>query len=115
MVRSTKGTRAPGWIADYLRDWWPLAEKTGTGRRGTDILNTPGVVWEVKTAAEFKPTGFIGQAQRHAGSSGALAIAVYVPNGIGRESIGASLAIVPLAVMMQLLEQTEYAPAKVTP
>lgn len=105
-----RGVRAQHWIANYLRRWWPLAEAVGSGRRGTDVLNTPGVSWEVKTANEFRPVGYVKQAAANCG--GALPIVVYIPNGTGEKTVENALAIVPLHLMAALLEDAGYTPKK---
>jgi hypothetical protein len=106
-----RGVRLQNALADYLRQWWPLAESTGSGRHGTDVTNTPGVVWECKTAAEFLPARFCRQAQAAAGSTGAVPVTVYFPPGFGAGSTGSVLAIMPLERMMGLLCEAGYAVA----
>jgi len=61
-----RGLNLQNGLARYLQSWWPSAESAGAGRPGTDILGTPGVVWENKTADEFSPLAFVRQAQAHA-------------------------------------------------
>ena len=65
-----RGRALPNALARYLSAWWPNAESTGAGRQGTDILGTPGVVWEAKTARDwkrdFRPAAWVRQAETHA-------------------------------------------------
>lgn len=103
-----RGIRSQHWLADYLAKWWPLAEAVGSGRRGTDVLNTPGVAWENKACAEFKPTGFIRQATATAGKN--LPVAVYWPTGCGQKSVEYTLAIVTYPQLKQLLDDAGYTP-----
>ena len=125
-----RGNALPNALARYLRLWWPFAEPAGAGRNGTDILGTPGVVWEVKTAVEFKrdfkPTMWVEQAKRHAalhpvallGEDGRdtgrmewhadIPVVVYFPKGVGAANVGNAMAIVPLHVQMQLLQEAGY-------
>jgi len=112
-------------LAAYLAAWWAHAESTGAGRQGTDVTGTPGVVWECKTASEFKrdfrPAAWVAQARSHmigdntrpGGTYGSLPIVVYFPPGIGEMNVDAALAIVPMHVLMQLLEEAGYAPGKI--
>lgn len=109
-MTTRKSSRAPWWLAIYLRRWWPNATPAGFGARGSDVKNTKGVVWEIKTGKEFKPTGFVAQAKAYAG--GQLPIVVYVPNGVGEKSIEFALAIVPVHLMMDLLVEAGYTPTK---
>ena len=103
-----KGVNAQRWVAEYLQAWWPLAEAVGSGRHGTDILNTPGVAWEVKTAAEFRPLTFVKQA--HAFSGADLPIVVYIPVGCAERRIASALSIMPLSRQMGLLAEAGYTP-----
>ncbi len=103
-----RGLRLQNALAAYLSHWWPLAESAGAGRNGTDVTNTPGVVWESKTAREFKPAAFVRQARAAAG--GALPVVVYWPDGCGAGSAASALAIMPLGRLMEILEAGEYTP-----
>ena len=109
-------------LARYLSAWWPSAESAGAGRQGTDILGTPGVVWECKTAREFRPLEWCRQARRHAidiprmGSVLDVAVTVYFPPaedgmaGIGEKNAGIALAMMPLEDMVELLIEAGYGP-----
>jgi hypothetical protein len=111
-----RGNRLQNALAAYLTGWWPHAESAGAGRNGTDVLGTPGVVWECKTAmefkAEFKPTVWMRQAEAHArvASVASVPVVVYFPPGIGEGNTANTLAIVPLRVLMQLLTEGKYTP-----
>ena len=117
-------------LARYLTAWWPHAESAGAGRNGSDVLGTPGVVWECKTAYDFKrdfrPAAWVKQAKQHATDCGCtdslacapgcdgqrgdpdLPVVVYFPPGIGEANTGNALAIVPLHVQVQLLKEAGY-------
>ena len=120
-------------LARYLTSWWPHAESAGAGRNGSDVLGTPGVVWECKTAYDFKrdfrPAAWVKQAQSHADAAwlshiaedearGAptgkvdyappVPVVIYFPAGIGEANTGNALAIVPLHVQVQLLKEAGY-------
>ena len=107
-----KGNAAAGWIAAYLRNWWPDAEKTPNGRPGADIENTPGVAWEIKTGTTWR-SEWIAQASRN--SAGQLAPVIYLPPGLGERSVAQAHAVVPLQVFMQLLIQAGWAPMPADP
>jgi hypothetical protein len=121
-----RGNRLQNALAGWLRAWWPHAESAGAGRQGTDVLGTPGVVWECKTASEFKrdfrPAQWVAQARQHAHKTmpsvhGTIVhedvpVVVYFPPGIGEANVDAALAIVPMHVLMQLLTQAGYTPAQ---
>lgn len=124
-----RGRALPNAFAAYLRAWWPLAESTGAGRQGTDVINTPGVVWELKTARDwkrdFRPAAWVRQAEQHAlcncklmcapgcdGDSGNVPVTVYFPAGIGAANCGNTLAIVPVHVLMRLLDEAGYTPQR---
>ena len=105
-------------LARYLSAWWPSAESAGAGRQGTDILGTPGVVWECKTAREFRPLEWCRQAKSHVGRqvwSGVeypwqVPVTVYWPDGIGEKSAAAAIAMMPLEDMVELLIEAGYGP-----
>lgn len=117
-----RGLRLQNALAAYLTRWWPSAESAGAGRKGTDVLGVPGVVWENKTADEFRPLEFVRQAQGHAQRSNsrkpgtalcspadeAIPVAVYWPRGTGKESADVTIAMLPLGVLVRLLREAGY-------
>jgi len=107
-VSRNRGRRYELLLAAYLRRWWPNAEAPPPSRPGSDVLGTPGLTWENKTAAKFSPLEFSRQALRHSGSSGDLPIVVYWPPGVGEQSAGGTLAILPLHHMIRLLREAGY-------
>jgi hypothetical protein len=108
-VSRARGNVLQNALARYLTAWWPHAESTGAGRNGADVLGTPGVAWECKTADTFRPVEFCRQARRNAPGI-ALPVVVYWPRGVGEQSADVALAIVPLGLMMDLLVAAGYAP-----
>lgn len=108
-----RGNHLQNALAAYLSQWWPHAESAGGGRNGTDVLGTPGVVWECKTAADFKrdfrPAAWVTQAAGH-GITGDVPVVVYFPPGIGAANTRHAMTIVPLHVLMRLLMDGAYAP-----
>lgn len=122
-----RGNRLQNALAAYLTRWWEHAESAGAGRNGTDVLGTPGVVWEAKTAVDFKrdfrPAAWVKQAVGHADGAPLMwhgepalpvPVVVYFPPGIGEQNTANSLAIMPLHVLMRLLEEAEYTPARIS-
>lgn len=107
MATRRKGISAPSWVADFIRPWWPRAEAVTIGVRGTDIIRTPGIAWEVKTANEFRPNTFVKQAKSHAGSA-QIPVVVYIPNGCGPANVEYALAILPLHRLVDILDDGGY-------
>jgi len=111
-VSRARGLVLQNALARYLGAWWPSAESAGAGRPGSDVLGTPGVVWENKTATDFKrdfkPTAWMKQCAGHA-ANGDIPVTVYWPKGVGEERPGGALAIVPLPELVDLLREAGYA------
>jgi len=117
-MSDARGRALQNALAAYLTRWWPHAESAGAGRQGSDVLGTPGVVWECKTArnfkADFRPVAWVEQSRRHAVSYGdpwddsPVPVTVYYPNGVGEAKTEHALAIVPLHVLMHVLEEAGY-------
>ena len=84
-----RGNRAAGWVADYLRPWWPAAEKTPNGRRGADLLGTPGVSFEIKTGRTWR-NEWVNQAAGYPG----VCVLVWLPPGIGPKTVGLAFAMI---------------------
>lgn len=109
-MTADRGKRAARWVAEWLAPWWPSAEATPGGRNGADLLGTPGVAWEVKTEADWRPAGALAQAARNA-RPGQLPIVIYLPPGVGRDTVAARAHIVMAPeVVMALLVAAGYAP-----
>jgi hypothetical protein len=106
-----RGIRLQNALARYLSDWWPSAESAGSGRPGSDILGTPGVAWECKTARQFRPAGWVRQAKAHAITRGIVPVVVYWPDGVGESTPGAAMAILPLPELIDLLAAGGYTSA----
>lgn len=96
-------------LARYLGQWWPLAESAGAGRPGTDISGTPGIVWENKTAREWRPAQWVRQAAGHRTAASDIPVVAYWPDGVGSQRPNCVMAIVPLPVMVRLLLEAGYA------
>lgn len=117
-----RGTRLQNALTDYLRNWWPDAESAGSGRQGRDVLHTPGVWWENKTAAdgEHRPGQFMRQAVRGAAETGNekyqirgdIPVVVWWPPGVGGARPELAVAMLPLPELMDLLVLAEYAPER---
>lgn len=60
---------------------WPHATSAGSGRAGTDVLNTPDIACEVKARANLDPHAWVKQAEGAA--DGRLPFAVARMNGQG--------------------------------
>ena len=107
-----RGIRLQNALARYLTAWWPSAESAGSGRPGSDILGTPGIVWECKTAREFRPGEWVRQAREHAKDKGwpgyALPVVVYWPDGVGEGTPQCAMAIMPLPDLAAVLAAAGY-------
>jgi hypothetical protein len=95
-------------LAKYLSAWWPSAESTPNGRAGSDVLGTPGIVWENKTARAFRPAEWVRQAKGH-GRAGVMPVVVYWPDRVGEGTTDAAMAILPLPKLVELLVGAGYA------
>jgi hypothetical protein len=113
-VSRDRGNRLQNALAAWLLPWYPHAESAGAGRNGSDVLGTPGVVWECKTAADFKrdfrPAAWVEQAKSHArGRRGdAVPVVVYFPPGVGAANTAHALTIMPLHVLLHVLAEAGY-------
>lgn len=96
-------------LARYLAAWWPLAESAGAGRPGTDVTNTPGIVWENKTPRRFDPYEWTLQAATHA-RNGQAAVTVYWPDKVGARRPELAIAMMPMPTLMRLLTEAGYTP-----
>jgi hypothetical protein len=110
-----RGNALQNAAAAYLRSMgWVHAESAGAGRNGTDILGTPGIVWEVKTASEFRrdfrPSQWVRQSKGHAQDRADVPVVVYFPPGIGAGNVAHTISLMPTHVLMRLLSEAEYTP-----
>lgn len=84
--RKARGMATQAGVAAYLRlHGFPWATDAGAGRSGSDVINTPGLGFEVKARADFDPLAWLRQAEVGAGEG--LAVAVWRPNGSGLTTI----------------------------
>lgn len=114
IVSRDRGIRLQNALAAYLARWWPSAESAGSGRPGSDVLGTPGVVWECKTAREFRPLEWCRQAGKHTAlftenDPVDWPVTVYFPDGLGAKGAGEAIAMMPLRLMIGLLQEAGYA------
>ena len=107
-----RGLRLQNALARYLAAWWPSAESAGSGRPGTDVLGTPGIAWECKTAGKGSRNigAWLDQARGHKRPGDGLAVVVYYPPGVGELSSGNAIAMLPLADLVTLLKEGGYMP-----
>jgi hypothetical protein len=112
-VSDPRGRALQNAFAAWLRgNGWPHAESTPAGNRGTDAKGTPGIVWEVKTARNFKrdfrPAAWREQSRRHANGSPDIPVVIYFPQGTGAGSCGDTIAILPAHALVGLLHEAGY-------
>jgi len=112
-VSRTRGVALQREFAAYLaREGWVGAESAGSGRQGRDILGTPGVAWEVKTAgaANLRPAAWIAQAARNSGIGDYSAVA-WFPPGVAMGSPGKVVAMMPLTHLVTLMKMAQVIPS----
>lgn len=106
-----RGVRLQNALAAYLRQWWPSAESAGSGRPGSDVLGTPGIVWENKTSGKGSRNigAWIDQANGHArGNQSVPHVVVYWPPGVGDKRPELAIAMLPLPDLTRLLREAGY-------
>ena len=95
-------------LAEYLAaNGWPSAQSVGSGRPGADILGTPGLAWENKTADEFRVLEFCRQARANAMALD-VPIVAYWPRGSGALSVASIPTILPMVWTVRLLRGAGY-------
>jgi hypothetical protein len=103
--RRRRGAETQATVAAFLAaNGWPYASDAGSGRQGADILNTPGLAWEVKGRRDFSPLAWIRQA---AGLPG-LPLVVHRPDGMGPATIADWPVTLRLADAVTLLRAAGY-------
>ena len=108
MMSQSRGKTLHREFPRLLLPLWPHAEACPPGRNGCDVLGTPGVAWEVKTAGldNLRPDQWIAQATRNAGSD--VPVVAWFPQGVGITSPGRVVAMLPLGQLLSLLGQAGY-------
>jgi hypothetical protein len=111
-----KGTLAERLVVEYLREQgWPSAERralSGNKDRG-DVTGTPGLVWEVKSAARITLPEWLRETETERGNAQSdFGILVVKPKGYGVGRIGEWPAIVPLWAMTYMLGSLGYGSRK---
>lgn len=108
-----KGAATEQAFVDYLSAWVKHAERRhlcGAADRG-DITGMPGWVWEVKSGARVDIAGWLGELDAEMGNDRSDMGAVVVrPKGLPRPADW--YAVLPLPVLMRLLEQAGWVPAR---
>lgn len=113
-----RGVRLQNALPMYLRQWWTGAESVGSGRRGRDVLGTPGVWFENKAESiavmarrKGGPASYVQQAAKDAGPN-EPPIVVWWPPGVGAERPELTISMLPTPWLMRLLEEAGYAPER---
>jgi hypothetical protein len=92
-------------VAEYLAgNGWPYACDVGAGRSGSDILNTPGLAFEVKARRDFSPQAWLRQASMGAG----LPMCVHRPPGMGPATVAQWPVTMRLADLVALLRDAGF-------
>lgn len=105
--RKHRGYASQRIVAEYLREWWPYAEPTGSGRAGSDLTGLVGIDVEIKARRDLDLTGTLRQQAARCGD--ALPIAVIRPDGYGPARVAEWPALMPLHVAVKLLREAGYA------
>jgi hypothetical protein len=98
--RKHRGMRTQKIVANWLKQWYPAAESTGSGRNGEDITGVPFSI-ECKARSDFSPLAWIKQAESN--KDGKLAFVVSRCNGQG-ERAEEYLAFMRLGDLMNILQ-----------
>lgn len=104
--RKYRGYESQKLVAQHLRVLWPLAEPTGAGRQGNDILATPGVGIEVKAQANISLPAFIRQARKNAGNE--MPVLVLRLNGQGPASLDDWPVVMTMSDWIKLMMKAGY-------
>jgi len=106
--RVQRGLKSQDIVAKYFAaNGWPYALSAGSGRQGTDVTGVPGVDIEVKARRGINVAMAMRQLRdRH--QEGLLPVAVLRLDGQGESNIADWPAIVPLAVLLDLLKAAGY-------
>jgi hypothetical protein len=100
-----RGAATQAAVAGYLAaNGWPFATDAGAGRGGADILNTPGLSWEVKARADFSPLAWL----REAASRRGVPMCVHRPKGMGEATVAGWPVTMRLEDLVVLLRQAGY-------
>lgn len=106
--RKHRGYKTQDIVAQYLQaNGFPFALSAGAGRAGSDVTGTPGIDWEIKARRGFPVTEALKQATERA-SEGVMPVAVLRPDGWGPANVHQWPAVLPLAVLVQLLNAAGY-------
>jgi hypothetical protein len=108
--RKARGAQTQRAVAAYLAaNGWPWATDAGAGRTGSDILNVPGLEWEVKARADYAPAAWLRQAalNRHGG----VPLVTHRVNGQGLLSVASWPTIMRLEDAVRILRLAGYGDA----
>ena len=115
-----RGVRLQNALARFVGLWWTGAESAGSGRRGRDVLGTPGVWFENKAESlavmcrrKGGPASYVAQAAKEAGPD-EPPIVIWWPPGVGEGRPSATIAMLPTPWLMRLLVEAGYAPGRST-
>ena len=104
-----KGTAFERSIADYLKRYWPYADRaplTGNKDRG-DISGTPGLVWECKNAKTIKLSEWLKEAETERANAEAD-LGILVVKRRGYAFAADQYAVVRLENLVDLLKEAGY-------
>lgn len=107
--RKYRGYESQKLVAEALRGLWPLAEPTGAGRQGKDILGIPDPFCpEVKARAGLDIPAWLRQAKTEAAKKDEYAVLIIRLNGQGPASIDDWPVLMTLGQWKKLVREAGY-------
>ena len=104
--RKARGAETQRIVTEYLKEHgWPWATDAGAGRSGSDILNTPGLGFEVKARRDLSLPSWLRQADNGSG----VPIVVHRPDGFGPATIRLWPMTMRFVDGVELLRKAGYA------
>lgn len=107
--RIARGRRSQVALAEYWRQWWPMARAVVGAMTGRDVQGMPGLAPEVKSTSANPLLAGLRQARNYA--HGDLPFVVWRPDGYGEERIGEWVMCFTVADGTALLVKAGYADA----
>lgn len=107
--RKYRGYESQKLVAEHLRVLWPLAEPTGAGRQGRDILGIPDAIApEVKAQANISLPAWLRQTSKEAEKNGDVPVLILRLNGQGEKTIGRWPVVMLMDDWIDLMRKAGY-------
>lgn len=106
--RKARGRQSEEIVAEYLRgNGFPNAERRPASLPGSDVMGCPGTDWEIKARRGLDLGALLRQLDARA-DDGVVPIGVVRPDGAGPTTVHRWPAVLPLAVLVNLLRAGGY-------